>query len=63
LNVTIEHSSDLNFERPAVAPAFFCIIFEANPFIPASQNKVHGTGVIAEPGTSPFVVGAGNENT
>jgi hypothetical protein len=51
-------------QRPAVAPAFnFCVIFAARLFIPASQNKVAGTGNIAEHGASGFVVGAGKENT
>jgi hypothetical protein len=50
--------------RPAVAPAFlFCVIFAAKPFISASQNKVGGTGNIAEHEPSRFVVGAGKENT
>jgi hypothetical protein len=45
------------------AGLFICEIFEAKPFIPASQNKPGGTGDIAEHHPSPFVVGAGNENT
>jgi hypothetical protein len=45
-------------------PAFvICVIFAAKLFIPASQNKVCGTGNIAEHEPSPFVVGVGNENT
>jgi hypothetical protein len=35
--------------------------FAAQPFIRASQNKVGGTGDMAEPVPAPFVVGAGNE--
>jgi hypothetical protein len=47
---------------PAVAPAFsFCVFFAAEPFIPASQNKVGGTGNIAEHEPFRFVVGAGKE--
>jgi Protein of unknown function (DUF1236) len=38
-----------------------CVFFAAKLFIPASQNKVRGTGDITELGPSPFVVGAGNE--
>jgi hypothetical protein len=39
------------------------VVFAAKPFIPASENKVGGTGNLAEHEPSRFVVGAGNENT
>jgi hypothetical protein len=45
------------------AAFLFCVIFAAKPFISASQNKVGGTGNIAEHEPSRFVVGAGKENT
>jgi hypothetical protein len=35
----------------------------SHAFITHSQNKVGGTSDIAEHHPSPFVVGAGNENT
>jgi hypothetical protein len=53
----------INTKAGGHAGLLICVFFAAKLFIPASQNKVRGTGDITELGPSPFVVGAGNENT
>jgi hypothetical protein len=45
------------------AGLFICAIFATKPFTARSQNKIDGTGYIAEHRASPVVVGAGNANT
>jgi len=53
----------VNTKAGGRAGLLICVIFAAKLFIPASENKVGGTGNIAEHEPSRFVVGAGNENT